>query len=501
MGATMSILNKLKDLRDFAGPRQTVGLADTVIESMAKKFPDLVAAVDDAHRKWQQCRDEMSHWFKMPEKELIVALQDGFLNFYQDNAINPYVAFTAKGPWIISTHGAVIHDNGGYGMLGLGHGPSAVIAAMSQDVVMANIMTANFAQRRFLDRMFKEVGHARKEGLKKPFAKFLCLNSGSESMTVACRISDIHAKIMTDPGGRYAGRKIRFLSQNGSFHGRTEKPARMSHSSHKSYKVLASFREDTQLDTFEPGNVAQLREFYANAEKNGVYYEALFIEPVMGEGNPGVALTREFYDEVRKLTKQHGTMLVMDAIQAGLRATGRLSMCDYPGFEDCDPPDMETYSKAINAGQYPLSVLAMSESAAALYKKGVYGNTMTTNPRALEVACAVLDALTPALRRNIVEKGEEFLRKFRDLAKEFPGVITKVQGTGLLFSVELAENGYTVLGKKCVELDMRLHGIGVIHGGKNALRFTPHFGITSDEIDMVIEGVRVSLSKGPIYKD
>jgi acetylornithine/succinyldiaminopimelate/putrescine aminotransferase len=227
----------------------------------------------------------------------------------------------------------------------------------------------------------------------------------------------------------------------------------------------------------------------------------MFIEPVMVEGNPGIALSREFYDEARKLTKAHGALLILDSIQAGLRTTGNLSICDYPGFEDCDPPEMETYSKAINAGQYPLSVLALTDSAAALYKKGIYGNTMTTNPRALEVACAVLDSLSPELRKNIRDKGVEFLTKFKNLAKEFPGVITNVQGTGLLFSVELAEQGYTVLGKKCVELDMRLHGVGVIHGGKNALRFTPHFGITSEEADLVVDSVRQSLAKGPIYKD
>ncbi len=67
-----------------------------------------------------------------------------------------------------------------------------------------------------------------------------------------------------------------------------------------------------------------------------------------------------------------------------------LSIVDYPGFEKLDPPDMETYSKALNAGQYPLSVLAVSERAADLYNKGIYGNTMTANPRALDVALARL---------------------------------------------------------------------------------------------------------------
>ena len=212
-----------------------------------------------------------------------------------------------------------------------------------------------------------------------------------------------------------------------------------------------------------------------------------------------MALTRAFYDEARKITAEHGTLLIVDSIQAGIRATGALSLCDYPGFETCEAPDMESYSKALNSGQFPLSVLAMTEPTAGLYKKGVYGNTMTSNPRALEVACAVLDSLTAEVRKNIRDKGAEFVRAFSELAKEFPGVITKVQGTGLLFSVELAEKGYTVLAKNCVELDMRKDGIGVIHGGKNALRFTPHFNITKDELDLIVDGTRRALAKGPIY--
>ena len=291
----------------------------------------------------------------------------------------------------------------------------------------------------------------------------------------------------------------RVSGEVGSFHGRTERPARVSDSSKNGYNVLASFRGDSQVDTIEPGNIQQLHAAFKKAEKENVFYEAVFLEPVMGEGNPGMALTREFYDAVRKVTKDCGTLLIVDSIQAGIRATGALSICDYPGFENCDAPDMESYSKALNAGQYPLSVLALTESSAALYKKGVYGNTMTGNPRALEVACAVLDSLTSEVRKNIRDKGAEFVVAFNALAKEFPGVITKVQGTGLLFSVELAEKGYTVLAKNCVELDMRKNGIGVIHGGKNALRFTPHFNITKDELDLIIDGTRLALAKGPVY--
>jgi 4-aminobutyrate aminotransferase-like enzyme len=63
-------------------------------------------------------------------------------------------------------------------------------------------------------------------------------------------------------------------------------------------------------------------------------------------------------------------------VQAGLRATGALSLVDYPGFATCDPPDFEVFSKALNGGQIPLSVVAFGAEAAEAYRAGIYGNTM-----------------------------------------------------------------------------------------------------------------------------
>jgi acetylornithine/succinyldiaminopimelate/putrescine aminotransferase len=173
-----------------------------------------------------------------------------------------------------------------------------------------------------------------------------------------------------------------------------------------------------------------------------------------------------------------------------------LSIVDYPGFDKLDAPDMETYSKALNGGQYPLSVLAVSDHAGALYKKGIYGNTMSSNPRALDVACAALAQLTPELRANIRGRGTEFLDRLNKLKAELPGLITKVQGTGLLFSCELGPQ-FKCYGAGSTEEWMRERGFGVIHGGLNSLRFTPHFAITSGEVDLLVDGVRQALLHGP----
>ncbi|TXH65079.1 MAG: aminotransferase class III-fold pyridoxal phosphate-dependent enzyme, partial [Lysobacteraceae bacterium] len=124
------------------------------------------------------------------------------------------------------------------------------------------------------------------------------------------------------------------------------------------------------------------------------------------------------------------------------------------------------------------------------------GNTMTANPRALDVASAVLALLTPELRSNIRMRGKEAVARLEALKAELPGLIVKVQGTGLLFSCELSPEfkGY---GTGSTEEWMRERGIGVIHGGENSLRFTPHFAIQADELDLLIGMVKRALLEGP----
>ncbi len=400
----------------------------------------------------------------------------------------------AAGAWIVSAKGAVIYDCGGYGMLGLGHAPDLVLDAMNRPHVMANIMTGSVSMVDFVESLNKEIGHTRGGS---PYATFLCLNSGSEAMSVASRIADVNAKDLTDPGCRYEGRRICGLTLEGSFHGRTSRPAKLSHSTtHKYQKYLASYRDSDYLITVEPNDVAALEDVYAQADEENIFIEAFFMEPVMGEGNPGKAITPEFYARARKLTSAHGSMFVVDSIQAGLRAHGVLSIVDYPGFEGLEVPDMESYSKALNAGQFPLSVLALSEKAASTYKQGLYGNTMTTNPRALDVAVAVLDSLTDERRENIRRRGEQLVAGLEALADEMDGAIKGVQGTGLLVSCELDER-YKVYGANSTEDYLRRAGLCVIHGGVHSLRYTPVFDISEKEVDLIVEMTRDALLNGP----
>jgi len=117
---------------------------------------------------------------------------------------------------------------------------------------------------------------------------------------------------------------------------------------------------------------------------------------------------------------------------------------------------------------------------------------MTTNPKALAVACHVLDSLDDGRREHIRNAGRQLKEGFENLAKEVPG-ITRVDGTGLMVCAHLDPELYTVNGRGGFEEYLRLNGIEMIHGGENGLRFTPHFALDENEIELILHTVRAGM--------
>ena len=135
----------LDRMRASSGKADTIGLSNDVVLDFASRDNTLIQAIEEANIKQKEFSSEH---LMMAESDLVSHLQEDFVNFYAPATINPYVAVAAKGPWIVTSHGAVVHDNGGYGMLGGGHGPEDIIDAMSQNHVMANVMTPSLSHAR-----------------------------------------------------------------------------------------------------------------------------------------------------------------------------------------------------------------------------------------------------------------------------------------------------------------------------------------------------------------
>ena len=403
------------------------------------------------------------------------SLQHNVLNFYNKDTISPYVPLSAKGPWIISNEGKIIYDTGGYGMLGYGHSPDWALNVLNREHVMANVMTPSYEQSLLANKLKEKI----KIGKPCPYDKFAFLNSGSEAMELAGRIIDTIGK------KKNTKKWSKCIVLKDSFHGRTSHASLFSDSCSEFYKNnLKSFEYHNFVDTVEINNTDELTNKINNTLNNGFELDAIIMEPVMGEGRPGIALSSDFYNLARQKTIELDSILLIDSVQAGIRTNGCLSVVDYPSLKGCIAPDMEVFSKAINSGIYPLSVLALKKEISEKYTVGTYGNTMCANPKALDIGFETLSRLDENVSNNIVKQGHNFVAMLNNLKHLYPKVIEDITGTGLLIAAHI-NNKYAVVGENGLEMNCRKRGLNVIHGGKNALRFTPNFLINENEIQLI----------------
>ena len=105
------VLQTLESIRSAGPPRRTIGLPDDVIAGFAERDASLRDVVAEAGACHERYREEFPEILALDEPAQIQAIQRGFVNFYADSSVNPYVPLAAKGPWIVTCKGAVLHDS------------------------------------------------------------------------------------------------------------------------------------------------------------------------------------------------------------------------------------------------------------------------------------------------------------------------------------------------------------------------------------------------------
>ena len=92
----------LHSMRSRCGEQLTVGLSDDVIAKFCTSDNNLVRAIEEASSLFDSLPSTQAD-----EATLVEELQSDFINFYAPETVNPYVALAARGPWIVTAHGAV----------------------------------------------------------------------------------------------------------------------------------------------------------------------------------------------------------------------------------------------------------------------------------------------------------------------------------------------------------------------------------------------------------
>ena len=235
-------------------------------------------------------------------------------------------------------------------------------------------------------------------------------NSGTEANEAAFKIA------------RRTGRP-RILSLTDSFHGRT-------------MGALALTSKEAYRTPFEPlpggvefveaGDEQALSEALAPGD-----VAAVFAEPIQGEA--GVrALSHDYLRALRRLTREHGALLILDEVQTGIGRTGHWFA--HQAVPDLQP-DVMTLAKGLGGGFQIGAVVSFGTEVHDLLKPGQHGTTFGGNPVAAAAGLAVIGTiLEDGLLTHVHDVGEELTREL--LALGHP-LIQEVRGSGLLLGIGL----------------------------------------------------------------
>lgn len=337
----------------------------------------------------------------------------------------------------------------GYGVANIGHSHPDVVRAIKDQAERLTVMPQTLPNDKRAE-FLTELVSVLPQGLDRVF---LC-NSGTEAMEAAKKFA------ITGTGRK------RFVSFRRGFSGRSLGALAFTWEP-KYREPFGDAVDNRNVDFVTYGNIEELRAAVTDETA------AVIMEPIQGEGGVRPA-SIEFMQEVRRITREKGALLILDEIQTGFCRTGKMFACEHSGVI----PDAMTLAKAI-AGGVPAGALAMTAEVADRMPAGGHGTTFGGNPLAMAAGVASLRVMKrEGLAEQAREKGEYFMEKLRSIQSP---KIREVRGLGLMIGVELKEKSAPYI--HALE---HAEGILTLQATPLVVRFLPPIPITKDQIDTVV---------------
>lgn len=337
---------------------------------------------------------------------------------------------------------------GGHAVISIGHAHPKYVKAVSDQVSKLGFYSnsvQNSLQQQLADRLGKASGYD-------DYELFLC-NSGAEANENAMKLASFQT-----------GRS-KILAFDKAFHGRTSGAVAATDNP----KIQAPFNRTPNVEFVPLNDIEAVKEKLATGE-----FAAVIIEGIQGVAGIRM-IDDDFLHQLRVVTKENGTLLILDEIQSGYGRTGRFFAHQYTDVR----PDIITCAKGIANG-FPMGAILISPEIKAV--KGMLGTTFGGNHLACAAANAVLDVFNEEnLVENAAKIGEYLLARLKEIAKEHPS-IKEVRGRGLMIGVEI-EGSAPALRKRLL-FDEKIFTGGA---GEHTVRLLPALCITKEQADRFLE--------------
>lgn len=353
-----------------------------------------------------------------------------------------------EGSYVFTEDGTRYLDlYGGHAVISIGHAHHTYVKAISDQVSRLGFYSNsvhNSLQEQFAHKLGKASGYD-------DYSLFLC-NSGAEANENAIKLASFTT-----------GRK-KILAFSHSFHGRTSGAVAATDNP----KIVSPFNATDNVEFCELGDIETAREKLFSKE-----FAAAIIEGIQGVAGIRVP-DDEFLRQLRTLTKETGTLLILDEIQSGYGRSGKFFAHQYAGI--C--PDIITCAKGIANG-FPMGAVLISPAIEA--RKGMLGTTFGGNHLACAAAIAVLEVMEQEnLIENAAETGEYLLNEL----KRIPA-LKDVRGRGLMIGFDI-EGSASDLRKKLL-FDKKIFTGGA---GASTVRLLPALGLSKDQADTFLNAIK-----------
>ena len=370
----------------------------------------------------------------------------------------PLVMVEGKGSWLWDSEGRKYLDFvQGWAVNCLGHSPDVIRDALNDQAGrLLNCSPAYYNEP--MARLATLIADS--TGLDEVF---LC-NSGAEANEGAI-------KLARKWGSRHRGGAFEIVTMEHGFHGRTL--ATMAASGKPGWDTL--FRP--KVPGFPKVPLGDLEAVRKAVTPETV---AVMLEPIQGEAGVFVAAD-DWLRDLRKLTRDLGILLILDEIQTGIGRTGRMYGYEHAGIE----PDIVTLGKGLGGGT-PIAALVAS-AGASVFEYGDKGGTFNGNALMAAVGCAVVTAVrAPGFLDSVATSGRYLAERLGVLAAELGH--GEVRGRGLLVALQLQGRDATKVARAALD-----RGLLINAPRPDTLRFMPSLTVSRDEIDGMLERLRLSL--------
>ena len=331
------------------------------------------------------------------------SLIDRWSQTMMENYATPQLALVrGQGAVVVDEAGREYVDLvGGIAVNALGHAHPAVVSAVSRQIATLGHVSNLFAAEPPVALAELLLALAGRPG------RVFFANSGAEANEAAFKLS------------RLTGR-TGVVATEGGFHGRT-------------MGALALTGQPDKAAPFRPlpGEVTHVPygDVDALAAAVGGDTAMVILEPIQGE-NGVVVPPPGYLAAARRITAEHGALLVLDEVQTGIGRTGHWFAHQAEGIA----PDVVTLAKGLGGG-LPIGACLAFGPAAELLRPGMHASTFGGNPVSCAAALAVVSTIANEGLLDHVKRVGERLRRGVE-ALNHP-LVAEVRGAGLLLGIGL----------------------------------------------------------------